>query len=499
MAVAEERDLALNLIRRVCVGDVLTRGAERFPDKTAIVDGAVELTYRELDRRANAVGRALLALPLERQEMVAILARNSWKFVVAYFACAKAGLVALPLNLGLRAEELAYVIEQSGTRVIVAEPELEELAGALPPVEHLLIGVPADDPSPLEVLVENEDAVQCLFTSGTTSLPKGVLTSHLAVTMAALAAAVGLKIDHEDTTVLCLPLFHTAALNTILMPILLTGGTAVLQPGWDCKAFKEALDTRRATFALLLPAMWQQLLAEPDIRERDWTSMRACIYGMAQMAPERVRELQEVFGADVLLGSGQTEFTPPTTLQRREHQGEKSGSWGPSTILTDTRIMDDDGRPLPRGEVGEIVYRGPHCMTEYHANPEATADAFSHGWFHSGDVGYVDEEGVVWFTDRKKDMIKSGGENVASIEVERALLSHPDVAEVAVVGLPSERWGEEVTAFVRGTAGEEELLAFARERLATFKVPKRVVLVEDFPRTATGKIQKAVLRASAGA
>jgi acyl-CoA synthetase (AMP-forming)/AMP-acid ligase II len=497
VAVAPEQDLSLNLIRRVCVGDVATRGAERHGDRPAVAAGDETLSYRELDARANAAGRALLELGLERGELVAILARNSLDFVVTYLGCAKSGLTALPLNLSLRPDELAYVLENSGARALVVEPALGALAAALPAPEHTVEGVPThDDATPLETLVENDDPVQCLYTSGTTSLPKGVLTSHLAVTMAALNAALGLKLDEHDRAVLCLPLFHTAALNTILLPTLLTGGFVRLLPGWDAPSFLDALTTHRATHALLLPAMWHELLAEPGTKERDWASMRACIYGMAPMPAERVRELQETFGAQVLLGSGQTEFTPPTTLQRPEHQGEKSGSWGPSTTLTDTRIMDPDGRLLPRGEVGEIVYRGPSCMTAYHGNPDATVDAFRHGWFHSGDVGYVDEEGVVWFTDRLKDMIKSGGENVASIEVERALLAHPGVREAAVVGLPHERWGEAVTAFVRGTATEDDLAKHCEERLALFKVPKRIVVVDDLPRTGTGKIQKAPLRAA---
>lgn len=499
-AVVGDVELGLNLIRRTCVGDILTRGAEHFPDKPAVVDGPDELTFRELDRRANAIGRSLLELGLQRQEMVAILSRNSWELVATYFACAKAGLVAQPINLGLKPAEIAYALEQTGARALVVEDALAETARALPAVEHTFVTggsferLLEADGSTLEVFVGDRDAVQCLYTSGTTSLPKGVLTSHLAVTVTALSAGLRLKLDHHDTTVIPLPLFHCAALNAILVSTLVAGGTAVLLPGYEAGSLLDALSARRATFALLLPLMWQDLLAQPDVRERDWSAMRLCIYAMAQMAPERVCELREVFGADVLLGSGQTEFTPPTTFQRIEDHLDKSGSWGSATPMTDVRIMDEEGNLLPRGRVGEIVYRGPQCMSGYFQNEQATAEAFRFGWFHSGDVGYVDEGGTVWFTDRKKDMVKTGGENVSSIEVERCLLSHPGVSEAAVVGLPDERWGEAVTAFVIGTAREEELIAWCRERLARFKVPKRVVFVDEFPRTGTGKIQKHLLR-----
>jgi acyl-CoA synthetase (AMP-forming)/AMP-acid ligase II len=321
-----------------------------------------------------------------------------------------------------------------------------------------------------------------------------VLASHVGVTITALSAAIVLRCDHRDTVVIPLPLFHTAALNAILMSALTMGTTAVLLPGYEVRSLIDALEDQRATYALLLPLMWQDLLAQPDVRERDWSAMRLCVYGMAPMAQERVAEAREVFGADVLLGSGQTEFTPPTTFQHVEHQFDKSGSWGPATATVDVRIMDAEGRLLPRGEIGEIVYRGPHSMIGYFGSPDANEQAFRHRWFHSGDVGYVDDEGVVWFTDRIKDMVKTGGENVSSIEVERCLLSHPGVSEAAVVGLPDDRWGEVVTAFVIGHASEEELVAWCRERLAAFKVPKRVHLVDQFPRTGTGKVQKHLLK-----
>ena len=570
-------DLALNLIQRVCVGDILTHTAQRYPTKTAVVDvhGGVLLTYAELNRRANRVGRALLALGLGRQEKVAILARNMWQFVVTYFACAKAGLVALPVNLGLKPQEIAYVLRDAGVRVIVAEgifrPALEAAVAALPAVERvfltevdpatdtevagrrfqaferlldferLLEGPPAPPSGPLppasppgalaaagpdgahhltgagpdgvhrptpgafdpdadlEVFVDDRDIVQCLYTSGTTSMPKGVLTSHLAVTITALSAAVTNRADPDDVFLLVLPIFHCAALNAILIPTLLVGGTAVFLRKYDVRDVMDALERYRVTHVLLLPMMWQELIQQPDAGRRDFGSVRRCLYAMAPMAPERIAEIRRFFpNADVVLGSGQTEFTPPTVFQRPHHQDTKPASWGLPTVMTDVRIMDDQGNLLPRGQVGEIVYRGPQCMTAYWNNPEATAEAFRHGWFHSGDVGWMDEEGVVWFTDRKKDMVKTGGENVASIEVERALLAHPAVAECAVVGLPHERWGEAVTAFVLlkpgARAAEAELIAHCRERLAGFKVPKRVVFVDGFPRTGTGKIQKHVLR-----
>lgn len=247
--------------------------------------------------------------------------------------------------------------------------------------------------------------------------------------------------------------------------------------------------------------MWADLLAHEDIAKRGLSSMRLCQYAMAPMPPERIERMRQIFSsADVLLSSGQTEFTPPTVFQWPENQFDKAPSWGPAVSTTDVRIMAPNGELLPRGQEGEIVYRGPQCMQRYWNDQKATEDVFAHGWFHSGDLGYIDEDGVVWFTDRSKDLVKTGGENVSSVEVECVILTHPAVAECAVVGLPHETWGEAVTAMVVPRSGSDvaqnAILALCRRTLARFKVPKRVEFVPHLPKTSTGKIQKHQIRAA---
>ncbi len=518
--------LELNLATRVSVGDLLTRSAQLFGDRTAVVDPTGdEISYAELDASAEAFGRGLLGAGVQQQEPVAFLLGNSSRFITSFFGCAKAGIVALPLNLMLAPEDLGWIVTDAGARTVVVDPALlpllEKLLAAAPGVERVVVTgeAPAEvagralvrwddlavDPTPLRVVVEDRDTLHCLYTSGTTARPKGVLTSHVSVQIATLTNAleVGHPRGHEfSVSPIVLPLFHTTALDTLLLPLLVTGGTAVLPAGFAPEAFLDLVEQRRATHIMLLPMMYGALLASSTLAGRDLGSVRLCAYAMAPMPQERVEQVAAAFpNAKVLLGSGQTECVPMTVFQWPAHQETKSSSWGPSVITVDTRIMDADGVLVGTGETGEIVYRGPHVMSGYWNNPAANAAAFAHGWLHSGDVGHLDGEGVIWFTDRLKDMVKTGGENVSSVEIERVLLSSPDLVECAVIGVPDERWGEALTAVIVAADLElapdvlaERLIAHCREHLGGFKVPKNVRVVTALPKTATGKVQKAELR-----
>lgn len=518
--------LELNLATRFVVGDLLTRSAALFGRRTAIVDPTgQEVTYSELDAAAEAFGRGLLDRGVQRQEPVAFLLGNSWRFAASFFGCAKAGVVALPVNLMLAPEDIAWILADSRARTVVADaaflPLLERVLPEVPELRDVIVNgeAPAEvagrdvtawdavasDSTPLRVLVEDRDTVHCLYTSGTTARPKGVLTSHLSVHVGALSNA--LQVGHsrgENPSIspIVLPLFHTTALDTLLTPLLLTGGTAVLTAGFEPEAWLDVVAQRRATHVMLLPMMYGAVLASPTLRERDLSSVRMCFYAMAPMPAERIAAIAAAFpNATVLLGSGQTECVPATVFQWPSHQHTKAASWGPSVVTVDTQIMDPAGAVLPPGETGEIVYRGPHVMSGYWNNGAANTAAFAHGWLHSGDVGHLDEEGVVWFTDRVKDMVKTGGENVSSVEVERVLLSSPDITEAAVIGVPDDRWGEAVTAVVvpadpstDAAALAERLVAHCRTHLGGFQVPKAVHVVQALPKTATGKVQKADLR-----
>ena len=512
--------LQRNLIERVNLGDMLTRSAELHPQRIAIVDGARRTTYLELDEQVTRLGHALLGLGLQRGDVVGVMARNCRELLVCYFACARAGLICAPANLGLRPAEIAWCFRDSRARVLIAEttlrahadvvaaeqlPELKHhfwirsTAHEEPPGPTLDALIASGSCEPLEVWVGDRDPAQLLYTSGTTAQPKGVLTSHLAATMAGLAGALALEAQPGYTALVALPLFHCAMLNSVSVPVLLVGGKLVLTQGFDAQQMTELFDREEVHLVVLLPMMYGLLLGDPALKTRTFSHMRRAMYAMAPMPEERLHQIHAMVPqAHVVLGSGQTEFTPATCMQRPEHQWTKSKTWGTASAMTRVGVMDDEGRLLPRGETGELVYRGPQVMNGYLNQPEATDASMRHGWFHSGDVAHIDEDGAIWFKDRYKDVIKSGGENVASIEVERCLMEHPDVAEAAVIGLPHERWGEAITAVVIARPGtrvdEAALLAHCRAQLAPFKVPKAVLLAQEFPRTGTGKIQKHVIR-----
>ena len=495
-------ELASNLIRRVNMGDSLTRTAWRCPDKEAVSDGERRLTYRELNAEVNAVANALRERGYERGDAVILIAGNSSEFLVAYYALAKIGVVSVPINLLWGPKEVGYVVEHCKPKGAIVEPMFAPLLDGAglelleTPLRELASGAAAGEP---DVYVADRDPLSYMYTSGTTSAPKGVVQSHLAVYIETLTAAASLNIDDEWCGLLFMPLFHTAALNAAAASAIQMGGRIVLMRTFDPVAVLEAIERERVTYFFGLPIMLRAVLDAHDAAPRDLSSLRMVTYAMAPMPDEDLRRALETFKCDMGLGFGQTEMSPLTTVFRPEHQLVYPGSVGTQIPNVQTAIMDEEGNLLPPGQIGEIVYRSPQTMEAYLHDDDATRQAFAHAWFHSGDIGRFDEHGVLWFADRKKDVIKSGGENIASIEVERALYdAEPRIAECVVVGLPDERWGEAVTAIVTPRAGEtlseEEVLAAVRARLPGFKVPKRVIFVEEMPHTPTGKVQKNVLR-----
>jgi acyl-CoA synthetase (AMP-forming)/AMP-acid ligase II len=296
-----------------------------------------------------------------------------------------------------------------------------------------------------------------------------------------------------------MPMFHTAQLNAFCTPAIMVGATIYVLRGFDPGALLDLIEREQITQAFGLPMMFRAMLDHPSFGGRDLSSLRRAVYAMAPMPDELIRRCLDGFGCDFALLFGQTEMSPVTTLFRPEHQLSHIGAVGTPITGVRVAIMGPDGELLPQGEQGEIVYRGPSTMSEYLHNEEATAAAFAHGWFHSGDVGRFGEDGVLWFADRSKDVIKTGGENVASIEVEKAVYAaEPAVSEVVVVGLPHEHWTEAITAVVVPRPGQSvdaaALLQALHGRLDGYKVPKSVIGVDELPKTSTGKIQKNVIR-----
>ncbi|GEE01462.1 putative acid-CoA ligase [Gordonia spumicola] len=351
-------DLTVNLTHRVCIGDLPTRAARQFGDRPAIVDGDVTVTFRELERRANALARGLLERGLTRGDAVALQLQNRWQFPVALFALAKIGVTAMPLNLAISSSDVAYQLADSGVRAIISESAFTPvLAGAFADgsaavTEVIMLGdAPTDiagvptiawddassgDDSPVETIVDDRDIVHCLYTSGTTSRPKGVLTSHVAVHISALSSALGLGLRPDvvhPVQPIVLPLFHVTALDALMLPTLLVGGTAVLLRGFDPAALAQTFVDHRVTHVTLLPMMWAALVAQPALTAENTSSLITGLYAMAPMAREVLAGVRARFpGAAIILGSGQTETTPASELQWNGHQGVKDESWGPATV-----------------------------------------------------------------------------------------------------------------------------------------------------------------------
>src|SRR4051812_12869610 len=511
-------DLQRNLAQRINVGDALTRSAAARPGHLALVDGPRRLTYAQFDAWVNRLAHGLLARGYAAGDALALAAGNSAEFLAVYYACAKTGVVCVPINLGWRPDEVAYVLRHSQARGVVVESQLAATIGAataqVPTVADVVVApgtgtvepgattldeLTSSDDSPPEVAIDDRAPLSYLYTSGTTSFPKGVVGTHLAVHLESMSAALDSGWTAEDRFIAMMPMFHTAQLNAFCTPAIVVGATIFVHRGFDPERFLDTIERERITQVFGLPMMYRLALDHPSFGERDLSSLRRAVYAMAPMPEAQIKACLDGFGCDFALLFGQTEMSPITTLFRPEHQLTHVGAVGTPLTGVQVGIMGPDGELLPAGQQGEIVYRGPSTMQEYLHDEAATERAFAHGWFHSGDVGWFGDDGVLWFADRSKDVIKTGGENVASIEVERVVYdAEPDVAEVVVVGLPHERWSEAITAVVvakpGATVDPAALTAVLKERLDGYKVPKSVIVVDELPRTSTGKIRKNVVR-----
>ncbi|MFE7172390.1 acyl-CoA synthetase [Streptomyces sp. NPDC057616] len=485
------------------VDGVLRRSARRTPARVAVEYRDRSWTYGELDEAVSRAASVLLAQGLAPGDRVGAYGHNSDAYLIGFLACARAGLVHVPVNQNLTGDDLAYIVGQSGSTLVMADPDL---AGRLPDGTATLplrdaddsllarqAAVPAyDGPEP-----RAEDLVQLLYTSGTTALPKGAMMTHRALVHEYLSAITALDLSAGDRPVHSLPLYHSAQMHVFLLPYLAVGATNIILDAPDGDRLFDLIEAGRVDSLFAPPTVWIGLANRPDFATRDLSGLRKAYYGASTMPVpvlERLRERLPKLGFFNCFG--QSEIGPlATVLAPDEHKG-RMDSCGRPVLFVDARVVDEDGKDVPDGTPGEVVYRSPQLCEGYWDKPEETAAAFRDGWFHSGDLAVRDAHGYYTIVDRVKDVINSGGVLVASRQVEDALYTHEGVAEVAVVGLPDDRWIEAVTAFVvpRGAVTEEELIAHAREHLAHFKAPKRVVFVDELPRNASGKILKRELR-----
>ena len=485
--------------------------------KPALLYDAGRITYRELDELSGRFAAGLQAAGVGRGDRVAVQLPTIPEFIVAYLGILKNGSVAVPLNFLLKAGELEYHLADSGASALITWSRVAAEAAkgaAAAGIDHLyavgpgaaagrpfeqLLAIPPAGPGPLVQTDPGEVAV-IVYTSGTTGQPKGAELTHFQLYMNADTPARIFGLLPDDVVLIALPLFHVFGLESQVNCCLRFAATMALLPRFDPVRVFEVIQRDRVTIFEGVQPMYADLLNHPDAGRFDLRSLRVGISGGASMPPDILDGFERKFGIVILEGYGMTE-TASTIPSNLRTQDRKIHSVGKPIYGVDVAVWDDQHRPLPpgAGHVGEIVVRGFNTMRGYHNRPEATAGAFSDGWFLTGDLGYLDEDGFLFLVDRKKDLINRGGEKVYPREVEDVLYSHPSVAEAAVVGVPHERLGEEVKAYLVLKAGAsatgEELIAFARDRMAPHKYPRFVELRPSLPRLANGKIDKKALKA----
>lgn len=502
--------------------DFLERARRLFGPLEAVVEtdgfrASRRFTYTDLASRSHRLAHALRGpFGCESGARVAYLAPNTPELLEAYFGVVLAGCALVPLNIRLSAAELQRLVDDCGASLLVSHPSLAGTAATVTGPRHLEMGpgyealLTAQPDELFETTPPDENAVcEIFYTSGTTGRPRGAMLTHRALATHAIDSALTLAIDHRDVQLHTIPLFHVNGWGT---PHYITavGARHVLCERFDPGAVLRCVESEGVTRMSIVPAMARSILDHPDLRDRNVSSLRQVTIGGAPPPIGLIAALEEALGCEVVGGYGLTEAAPQLTkaLTLRSHdslardeQRKRKATTGLPMVGVDLRVLDDDDREVAwdGATPGEICVRSNHVMTGYWGDEEATADALRDGWLRTGDLATVDPEGYVTIIDRRKDVIVSGGENIASIEVEAALCAHPSVLEASVVAMPDERWGEVPRAFVvlqpGAAASEEELVEAVRSRLARFKAPRVIEFVDELPRNSTGKVLKADLRA----
>ena len=504
--------------RRNTIGDGLRRAASRYRERVALRYGERAWSFRALDEAADRVAHALLHKGLAKGDRVAAYGRNSDAYLLLWLGTVRAGLVHVPVNYALTPSELGYIVRQSGAKAVISDAALDGNLAELKAAGDLMFGHFEDghfrDGLGLDVLataldetapraadqdVADTDLAQILYTSGTTAAPKGAMLTHRAILAEYESCIHELDFGPTDKALAALPLYHSAQMHCFSMPQLMAGATTVLLQAPEPATVLRLIEEHGITSFFSPPTVWISLLRHEDFDRRDLTTLRHVYYGASIMPVPVLGELRRRLpNAGPYTCYGQSEIAPLATVLRPEEHLERPASAGRPVLNVETRVVDAEMNDCPPGVQGEIVHRSPQLLTGYWDKPKETAEVFEGGWFHSGDVGVMDEAGYLTIVDRIKDVIKTGGIQVASREVEEALFTHPAVSEVAVIALPDPKWVEAVTAVVvlrrDQAATEADLIEHARQTLAPFKLPKRVFFVEALPRNTAGKLMKRELR-----
>ena len=501
------------------IGDLLTRRARLSPDLEAYVQGETgdRYTFAELNERANKLANAFLDAGVTPGTRVAFLLMNGIEFVEAYLGLAKIGAVVVPLNWRLTASELEFILSDSGASWLIFDDPFAEAVETLQSenrtdVREWLHVLPstavkgartyadfvaaASEVEP-EITSGDEDMLYIMYTSGTTGLPKGVVHSHRTSLWAVLTMAPVLDMRPADRYISMLPMFHVGALTPVVMNTY-HGTTSVVLRSFDPKLAWQLIEKESISTGLAVPAMLNFMMQVPGNEDFDTSSLRWILSGAAPVPVALIKQYAER-GIEIQQIYGLTETCGPACVIDSENAIRRAGSTGKAFYHTEVKILDGDGQACPPNTPGEVLVRGPHIMHAYWNQPQATAETLEGGWLHTGDIATMDEDGFVTIQDRKKDMIISGGENIYPAEIENLLIEHPEVREAAVIGQPSARWGESPFAILVAAnpdepPGQADIMTFLDARLARFKIPKGMALVDEIPRNPSGKILKRLLR-----
>lgn len=502
------------------IGLFLSKRAMLNPTLEAVIDHASgrRFSFRELNARANRVAHAIGQRGVAKGDRVALLLMNGVEFVECFFALAKIGAVAVPVNWRLTADELSFILKDAGAQTLIYSNDFAEVVGDLhergaagTDIRQWIEVGPQDDRAPFaeayeamladgsevepDIAARDDDLLFIMYTSGTTGLPKGAMHTHATVLWATITIKATADIRFADRYSIALPLFHVGALTPVIGNI--HGGiTSVLLRQFDPAAMWRIFAEERITTSLAVPAMLNFMLQVPTREEDDYSSLRWIMSG-ASPVPVALMERYRDLGIEIHQVYGLTECCGPGCLISPDQAMQRIGSTGKAFFHTDVRVVDGEGRDVAPGEPGEVIIRAPHNMVGYWNQPEATAETIRDGWLHTGDIALVDADGFLTIHDRVKDMLISGGENVYPAEIENAILRHDKVADVAVIGMPSARWGESAFAVVVAkddSLTEADIFAHCQNHLARFKQPRGVAFVGEIPRNPTGKPLKRILR-----
>lgn len=495
------------------LGSWIARRRVKSEGDIAVVQGDRAYRYEELADRIDRFASALAERGVAKGDRVAYLGNNHPDFLTSFFACGLLGAIFVPLNTRLAPRELEYMIDDCGARLLITHEELRDVARAaawssaierriivdgpaeVPAVESFEDVVAAASTTPPIAEVVLDDPAMILYTSGTTGRPKGAVLTHGNFTWNSMNVLVDYDLTSEERTLLIAPMFHVASLGMGALPTLLKGGTLVVQEKVDPGAVLSAVQEHGITSLSGVPTTFQMLAEHPDWDAADLSTLRRLTCGGSSV-PLRVIEAYEKRGLSFSSGYGMTETSPGATSLPYRKAREHVGSSGIAHFFTDVRIVSPEGEVLPAGDAGEIEISGPNVMKEYWLRPDATRDAHHGEWLRSGDIGFLDEQGYLTISDRVKDMIISGGENIYPAEIEQLIMERTEIESVAVIGVPDERWGEVplAIAVARSEIAADDVLAHLAGRIAKYKIPRGVRFVDELPRTASGKVRKADLR-----